>query len=213
MSNFDKLPVEEFLKELKELGFYYAPHKTIISIPDAASVLGRAFKWYFSQPHMEGCEFHKNPAYKEVAEWLANNDGRSLLLYGGCGQGKTLLAKHIIPSILYYYGGHKIVHFFTMCDINDSETLAEAKKYHYIALDDVGIENTIIDYGQRYNAFDEIMDKVEKSGSIAIITTNLTGQEIEQKYGTRTLDRIKATCKRVMFDLRDEKGNPISFRS
>ena len=55
-------------------------------------------------------------------------------------------------------------------------------------------------YGNERHAFPELMDRAEQNGNLVVVSTNLSGEEIEQVYGTRTLERIKACCKRVNFN-------------
>ncbi len=48
-------------------------------------------------------------------------------------------------------------------------------------------------------AFAEVMDAVERESKLIIISSNLNGKEIENRYGTRTFERIISTTKRIEF--------------
>jgi DNA replication protein DnaC len=136
-----------------------------------------------------------------------------LLLYGSCGLGKTMLARYVLPQILFHYNTpRKITHCYSITELNDEQTLNEALGFNILSVDDVGVEENMVVYGKRRNPFDEIMDAVEKQGKLIIITTNLTQKELTDRYGTRVMDRIKATTRRVVFDLYDDKGQRMSLR-
>ena len=206
------------------LGMAEAPQLTYISIPDAANVLKRGIEWYLGQrgeTFIEVSFSYKNKSgetvtyypYREVADWLSDNKGRGLLLYGSCGLGKTMLARYVIPQILFHYNTpRKITHTYSITELNDEQKLNEALGFNILSVDDVGVEENMVVYGKRRNPFDEIMDAVEKQGKLIIITTNLTQKELTERYGTRVMDRIKATTRRVVFDLYDEQGQRKSLR-
>lgn len=44
------------------------------------------------------------------------------------------------------------------------------------------------------------MDEAEKRGKMLMLTTNLSLDEISQKYGERTMDRLVAITRRVKFE-------------
>jgi DNA replication protein DnaC len=137
------------------------------------------------------------PEYGQVADWLRDNQGRGLFLFGANGRGKTVLAKTVIPAILLKYY-RRVVAAYDAQQMNAQ--LEEILKRRVISLDDIGTEDVKVDFGERRWAFPEIIDRAEKKGNLVIITSNLGAEAIEAKYGVRTIDRIKATCRRVVFD-------------
>ena len=60
-------------------------------------------------------------------------------------------------------------------------------------IDDLGTENTVISFGQSYNVLQQVLEKAYHEGFMPNIhiTTNLTGDEIEQKYGKRIRSRMR----------------------
>lgn len=203
-SNFDKT-----LESIAELGLQAGmPMGVSISInkdfQTSAQLLCAWMKHFLGERPLQ-----RHEAYKDVARWLTNNEGKGLFLYGYCSQGKTLLSRYVLPAMLHHYC-NKVVHFYTMTEAN--QKLDEVLGYHCLSIDDVGVEEQMVQYGQRRNAFDEIMDAAEKKGKLVIITTNLNKDQIIERYGTRTYERIKATTLPVKFGLTNEKGEPISFR-
>ena len=71
------------------------------------------------------------------------------------------------------------------------------KQKHILYIDDVGTESTAVKYGERRLAFCEIVDEDEKRGKLLMLTTNLSLEEIYQKYGERTMERLGAINRSV----------------
>lgn len=165
-----------------------------ISIPDSGLILENAFTHFLNIEHRA---FQKLPEYDKVAEWLQNNDGRGLFMYGNCGRGKSLLSRFVLPAIILKYC-RKIVAVYDMNEVNAN--IDEVLKKKIISLDDIGTESESVKFGERRMAFSEIMDAAEKHGKLLILTTNLTQEEIRSRYGDRVLDRIISTTKRVAFN-------------
>lgn len=167
--------------------------RVLIQIPKAKTILANCFKFFLSK---QDETFIWQPEYEEVVKWLENSEGRGLLLFGDCGRGKSLLARYVLPAILLKYA-RKVV---TVYDVQEMNTkLDEVLKKHIISLDDIGTEEVINNFGNKRLAFAEIMDAAEKYGKLVIISTNLTGQELANRYKDRILDRIVATTKRIEF--------------
>ena len=77
--------------------------------------------------------------------------------------------------------------------------LDAVKQKHIIYVDDIGTENLSVKYGEKRLAFAELADEAEKKGKLLILTTNLTIDELREKYGERTIDRLRAITKTVLF--------------
>ena len=185
--------ISTVIEQMKQHGMKLPSDKTYISIPGAKEILKNAMDYFI------GCEKKKAvwvPEYNEVAEWLENNQGRGLLLYGNCGRGKSILCRYAIPAIMLKYA-RKVVSVFDVTDMNNN--IDEVLRKHILSLDDIGTETVKNNYGEKRIAFAEIMDSAEKFGKLVIISTNLSGKEISERYGERVYDRLISTTKRVMF--------------
>jgi DNA replication protein DnaC len=66
-------------------------------------------------------------------------------------------------------------------------------------IDDVGVESEQVNYGTRRLLFNEIIDEAEHNKNVLILTTNLNIEELEAKYGARTIDRLRAITTPVIF--------------
>lgn len=107
-----------------------------------------------------------------------------------------MLCRYVIPAILLK-NFRKVVRVFDMQEVN--RNIDNALVHHILALDDVGTEENSVKYGERRNAFAEVMDSVEKQGKLILVSTNLGEKELRERYGDRVLDRIISTTKRVVF--------------
>ena len=146
-------------------------------------------------------EVMEREEYKEIASWLNYNQGKGLILLGGIGQGKTTVCRYVIKPILEAYElGNNAVQFVDAKDIGkvvkDLENQLPSKA---MIIDDVGTESETVYFGERHNSFFELVDYAEKNGILLIITTNLTWNELKERYGERTTDRLKALVVPIVF--------------
>lgn len=185
----EQIDFKKTLEDLKVAGFSPLPNVVNITVPDAKNVLWRGLNYF-----TENAEWL--PEYEEIANWLSDNKGRGLLCYGNCGRGKSLICWKIIPLLLNHYC-RKIVACYDAQQMNADIDAVKAK--HIIYIDDVGTENLSVKFGEKRLAFCEIVDESEKRGKLLILTTNLSLNEISQKYGERTMDRLTAITTRVLF--------------
>ncbi len=164
-----------------------------IEIADARQVLGDCFRWFLAK---QGSDFVWLKAYEEVADWLSNNRRKGLFLHGDCGLGKSQLTRFVLPAILLKYTG-KVCRVYDVRQMN--RALDEVLRRRVVALDDIGTESVINDFGNKRLAFAEIVDNAEKNGVLLIVSTNLNADALKELYGTRVVERIIATTRRVQF--------------
>ena len=181
------------VEQMRAHGMKLPVEKVNISIPGAKEILLNAMKYFIG---CEGKELIWLPEYNSVANWLENNKGRGLFLYGNCGRGKSILCRYALPAILLKYS-RKVVSVFDVNDLNNN--LDEVIKKHIISLDDIGTESVKNNYGEKRIAFAEVMDAAEKFGKLVIISSNLGKDELIERYGERVFDRIISTTDRVIF--------------
>lgn len=198
---FDEL-FRQGVAGLHSLGFNPYPQRLHIQIPQAREQLAAGLRYYL------GADAKWLPCYDEVAAWLSDNKGRGLLCVGDNGLGKTLICQNIIP-VLLQQNVRKIVKTYSALDMN--QKIDELLRIELLGIDDVGTEPLeTISYGVRRIAFSELVDASEKQGTLLILSTNLrtnhgtdrTGNpvpSIEDRYGLRTYDRLKAVVKSVTF--------------
>ena len=137
-------------------------------------------------------EIKETKLIQDVFKFLENTNGKHLCLLGTCGTGKTLLATKIIP-IIFCANFQKVFKVIKACDLN--ERLQEAKEYPFVVIDDFGTESTAVNFGNKVEAFNEVIDSVEGRKCFFVVTSNLDANQIKQKYGIRTYDRLRGLFK------------------
>lgn len=183
----------DFEKEvagLKDIGFNLIPDVVKISIPNAKAALWECIRYCI------GNKAQWQPEYDDIVRWLSDNEGKGLLCIGNCGRGKTLICGKVIP-VLFSACCRKMVSCYDAQQMNAN--IDAVKQKHIICIDDIGTESLSVKYGEKRMTFPELVDEAEKKGKLLIITTNLSLSEIKEKYGERTLDRLRAITTPVVF--------------
>jgi len=193
MSNFK---LEEIIGHGLEM-----PKKGIsINVSDSKEVFIKAFK-YFLEMQDEKKIFVFKKGYEDICDWLTDNHGKGLLILGNCSLGKTFMTRYVLPAIILKYTGRVLKNY----DLNRDD-IDEILKRRICGIDDVGTEDVKNDYGTKRMAFAEIVDNAEKNSNILVITTNLSGKQIEDQYGLRIFERLLAITKRVIISGEGERG-------
>lgn len=141
---------------------------------------GKGYKW--------------NNSYMGIADWLADNRSKGLLLTGNCGVGKTLIAsKILVPFFNHHYRAlysqnSTSVRCYPAYDLEEAVTRGLG---NCVVIDDVGGENIQNVYGSRVDWFSRAVDYAEQHGCLLICTTNLSDESLKERYGIRTYDRIR----------------------
>jgi len=182
---------EKTIEDLRETGFSPVPNEVHISVPEAKKALWAGLKFFTKENAVWLNE------YEDVARWLIDNKGRGLLCVGNCGRGKSLISGKIIPILLNYYC-RKIVSCYDAQQMNAD--IDAVKNKHIIYIDDIGTESMSVKYGEKRLAFAELVDEAEKKGKLLIISTNLSLSDLRDKYGERTIDRLRAITTPVAFE-------------
>ena len=118
---------------------------------------------------------------------------RGLFAFGRYGCGKTALMRAIKPLF-------RPVHFVPLNDpeiavlLDEPEWIADAMRCSVI-LDDLGAESAVTDYGIKRELAAEFVVRYHREGSgRLLVTTNLTGEELAERYTARLTSRIKELC-------------------
>ena len=186
--NFSK--TADGLKQIGAIAGLPKDDLVFTNIDGAKDILSRGMDWAVQSRSVW------LPEYDEVADWLTDNGGRGLLMFGDCGRGKSLLGKYVLPVIFNFYL-KKIMPVFTANGLN--QDLDSILKYKIVSIDDIGTEIIHNQYGSKRIAFQELVDAAESEGKLIVISTNLSLDVITERYGIRTVDRLKAITRQVLF--------------
>ena len=187
----------------RKRGFRMTDSKVRFTMQDADQVLMRGLVYFCG----ERAEWLAE--YEEIAEWLTDNDGKGLMCIGDCGRGKTLITQKIIPLMFENYvrladGTRPAIACHTALDLLDRfDEIAQNKS---ICIDDIGTEPDMKKYGVTHNYFSELVDLCERKEKLLICSTNLSRDELTDRYGIRTMDRLTAITRRVFFEGESLRG-------
>lgn len=135
-----------------------------------------------------------------ASSWL-QDDPFGLLMTGPCGTGKTHIAWAIVNKIINdAEAQHQHIRYprviscaelFQLVRRNDFKIPSFLESGWIVCIDDLGAEN-ITDWSRE--VFLMILDRIQKSNTRLIITTNLNMNEIRTKLGDRISSRILELC-------------------
>lgn len=161
------------------------------------------------------------PEYDQVAEWLADNQGKGLMCIGDCGRGKTIITRDILPLVFKNYINvydaqadywfHPVYSYYQAKELKSRWD--EIVRGKIICIDDVGTEPIAKVYGETHNYFSELVDLCNDRDKLLICSTNLTqaqlfgGEEDGIVYPARcdqrTFSRLVGNTVRVYFEGED----------
>lgn len=195
----EKIDFKSIVERLNDGTGVQLPSTVSIKIPNAEERL-RGGLDYFVNVFSRGAvtkAIWNEANYRPVVDWMTDNQGRGLLMIGNCGLGKSLIGKYILPYLIRD-SCRKVVNIFSAQELN-SKPDEILELYHIVSIDDIGTENVSNIYGNKRIPFMELCDAAEQKGKLLICSTNLTLDELSEKYGERTIDRLRATTKVVPF--------------
>lgn len=149
----------------------------------------------------------------EVAHHLTGPQPNGLLFCGTTGNGKTTLALALQNAVEWLRARGKLPTVFMQYDL-DTVRFVEARhvaatykttktrlmSIGVLAIDDVGTEPAeVVDYGNVIEPITELLEARYARGLFTLVTTNLTGQELRQRYGVRLVDRMNEMMHVVVF--------------
>lgn len=176
-----------------------------IHFDDAKGIMERGFSYFVGEDYRWLFE------YTKVVEWLEDNKGKGLMLFGSNGRGKSVICKYIIPTALAYYMPSLKVYSTRAVDLRylqpDNNEYYTMKMADVICVDDFGVESVSNLFGEKRDIFSDIVDIAEHERKLLICSTNLVPEEITKRYGLRTIDRLKALTAPICFSGESMRGN------
>lgn len=186
---------KDAIAELKGFGVNPIRHERSFSFGDKETC-----RCLFDSAFMEVEESNKDyqflPEYSKVIDWMVDTQGKGLYLHGDCGRGKSVILFRVLPLLFYF----KFKKVFVV--LHSSEMQLKIDKYidnNLIGIDEVGVEPLINNYGTRYEGFNRFVDQAEIKANPLFLTTNLTNEQMYERYGERCIDRISRLALNVEF--------------
>lgn len=195
MEQIDSEYFKNLVSQMRDTGYPQEIDRVQISIPNAEKRLRGGLQYVVNMK--SGCNAEWNERnYRPIVDWMTDNKGKGLLMFGGCGLGKSVIEMYILPLLIKDVH-KKVVNIFSAQELN--KKIDEILKLHIIYIDDIGTEDNLNSYGNKRMPFAELCDDAEKKGKLLILTTNLSIDELTERYGDRVVDRLIATTKAVPF--------------
>lgn len=195
MEQIDSEYFKNLVSQMRDTGYPQEIDRVQINIPNAEKRLRGGLQYVVNMKSGYNAEWNEHN-YRPIVDWMTDNKGKGLLMFGGCGLGKSVIGMYILPLLIKDVH-KKVVNIFSAQELN--KKIDEILKLHIIYIDDIGTEDNLNSYGNKRMPFAELCDAAEKNGKLLIITTNLSIDELTQRYGDRVVDRLIATTKAVPF--------------
>lgn len=143
-----------------------------------------------------------------AARWMTEDGEKPwLFLSGNVGTGKTTLMEAIARTLLYYLIPAKMFRasdfpamFLNNVELTDRQLMC-GEWCRVLLLDDIGVEPTEIkEYGNVIRPFVKIVEERYIRQLPLVVSTNLSGKDIIEAYGERTMDRIKEMATAIKYE-------------
>lgn len=150
-----------------------------------------------------------------------DNDEFGFILMGEVGVGKTFVLMALMVKVLeacfrndvytseyvaYYPVGYLL---YKLRNDRNSSDFEKCLKVRFLFLDDLGSENTT-DFA-REHLFTALDLRCQKNKP-TFITTNLSFNELNEKYGERIVSRLKEMCIPITIKGKDRRGDILKDR-
>ena len=151
------------------------------------------------------------PEYEKIIDWMTDTSDKGLLLIGDCGRGKSIILNYVLPVLFRMKNkGMRPVHAQDFYKAHPYQQnygyyqrpevfLDLLERSAFPAIDELGVEGQLNDYGEKCEGFNLILNAAERYHRPVFVSTNLTEEQILNRYGERTLDRLMHLCRTIHF--------------
>lgn len=147
----------------------------------------------------------------KIAKFLTRDTSKfGIMLCGVCGNGKTtmLYAIQSMINLVNSWGcfddNNTGIRIIDAKDVSyfskDIKRFTELKSQDMLAIEDMGREATeVLDYGNILNPVIDLIEYRYNNQLFTAMTTNLTSEQIREKYGNRIADRFNEMLEVLAF--------------
>lgn len=172
-------------------------------------------------PRFRGCTFDTfiadGQAKRTALEWCRRyaeefdavmQEGRSQLLLGNLGTGKTHLASAIVQSVIRQFTASAILTtaseiaravkatFAKSSRLSERDVLDELASVDLLVIDEVGVQVSTGDFGP--GLLHEVIDRRYQQVLPTIVISNVTLEDLPRFIGDRALDRLRQGSSRLV---------------
>lgn len=162
-----------------------------------------------------------NPALSEIAKRYVKNfdriydEGKGLLMYGGVGGGKSFMAACIANALIDKGKSCMMTNFARIANelsenFNKRQSyLDNLNRFSLLIIDDLAAERDTEYMGE---IVQEVIDSRYRSGKPLIVTTNLTGEELNHSDGIRrkrVVSRLLEMCFFFQVDIGKDRRRQV----
>ncbi len=150
------------------------------------------------------------PEYDLIVDWMTDTADKGLMLMGDCGRGKSVILIYVLPVLFRMRNrifitvhaqdiGKEIPNQQAFYGQRPATYLDRLLNSPFPAIDELGVEPMMNDYGEKSEGFNLVLNAAERYHRPVFISTNLNEEQIFNRYGERTMDRLMHLCNTVHF--------------
>lgn len=161
--------------------------------------------------------------YERIVKFVTTpNDKSGLILYGNVGTGKTTYMMAVGETIRQLYKQELQQGMITLRSKkaselgilmkDDRESYEKVKKACVLLLDDIGFAGDaeiVNNYGIKTDPIADVLEHRYANRLFTVMTTNLSEDELQVRYGQRIYSRLREMCVWVAFKGEDYRINKI----
>ena len=116
MEQIDSEYFKKLVSQMRDTGYPQEIDRVQINIPNAEKRLRGGLQYVVNMK--SGCNAEWNEHnYRPIVDWMTDNKGKGLLMFGGCGLGKSVIGMYILPLLIKDVH-KKVVNIFSAQELN-----------------------------------------------------------------------------------------------
>ena len=116
MEQIDSEYFKKLVSQMRDTGYPQEIDRVQINIPNAEKRLRVGLQYVVNMK--SGCNAEWNEHnYRPIVDWMTDNKGKGLLMFGGCGLGKSVIGMYILPLLIKDVH-KKVVNIFSAQELN-----------------------------------------------------------------------------------------------